>query len=98
MSPSSTEFKTANLTLASYLSHLDWGYSLVRGEGQSATWVFKGEHVKAHAEAFTSSKAKVEPQSFHHSITRTRKLLFKFLAPECTDKEWTEDQVKEKLG
>jgi hypothetical protein len=94
--PSNKEFATANLTLASYLSHLDWPYRLVRGEGKSATWHFTGINVEAQASAFSKGKATVEPQAFHHSITRTRKLLFEFI--NCGDGEWSAEQVQEKLG
>lgn len=100
MSPSETKpkpFRTANLTLAAYLAHLDWGYALVRGEGKSAVWDFD-PGAKVHADKFQASKAMVEPQAFHHSVARHRKLLFSFLAPGCTDKEWTQEQVAEKLG
>lgn len=96
MNRSENDFRTANLTLASYLSHLDWGYTLVRGEGESAAWVFDGEHIKAHADKFTSGKAQVEPQAFHHSITKTRKTLFDFLKGD--DKEWNAERIKENQG
>jgi hypothetical protein len=86
---SETTYRTANLTLASFLSHRGKQYTLVRGEGRSATWEFDGSQVVDLVATFESNEAAVEPQSFHHSITSTRRLLFDFInsGDECWEKE-----------
>lgn len=92
MSPSSETYRTANLTLASFLAHKGKPYRLVRGEGRSATWEFaKDSQVVALVSEFEDADGSVEPQSFHHSITTTRRVLFDFLNGD--DKSWDEQKT-----
>lgn len=83
---SSDIYRTANLTLASYLCHQGMLYELVRGEGRSATWEFDRSQVAEPVAEFESGGATVEPQAFHHSITKTRRMLFDFI--NGTDERW----------
>lgn len=95
MTPS--RFKTSNLSLASFLAYRDQPYKLVRGEGKIASWEFDREQVGAMVDAFEDGVAAVEPQAYFYAATRTRKLLFSFLAAGVDDPVWDEDQVTERL-
>lgn len=92
MPPSSEDvYRTANLTLASFLAHKGQLYRLVRGEGKSATWEFDRSQVAGLVLTFEEGKSNVEPQSFHHAITKTRRTLFDFLNGDS--EAWTADHV-----
>ena len=86
-----TAYRTANLTLASFLAHSDMPYRLVRGEGRLVTWEFNGSQVAGLVARFEKGEAKVEPQSFHHSITKTRRMLFDFI--NSGDAVWEPDKI-----
>jgi hypothetical protein len=98
VTPSSDSvYRTANLTLASFLAYNDKLYRLVRGEGKSATWEFDRSQVAGLVLTFEEGKAAVEPQSFHHAITKTRRTLFDFINGDS--EAWTADHVaKHQLG
>ena len=58
-------------------------------------WEFDRSQVASQVLVFEEGNAAVEPQSFHHSITKTRRTLFDFINSE--DKEWTADYVASRL-
>jgi hypothetical protein len=77
--------------LASFLAHRGKPYRLVRGEGRSAIWEFETSQVAELVAVFESGDGSVEPQSFHHSITGTRRMLFDFV--NSGDQLWDEKKV-----
>jgi hypothetical protein len=81
--------RTANLTLASFLAMSGEPYRLVRGQGQSAAWEFTGAKAPELKEAFDKDATL---QTFHHYITRTRRVLFGFI--ESGESTWDEERVK----
>jgi hypothetical protein len=95
VTPSSQQIglATTNLTQASFLVHKGLEYSLVRREGDTAAWVFADPKAQELSQEFTEGKAKVEPQSFHHSITGTRRLLFSFLKSKA--EEWGKKELEQ---
>src|SRR5690348_4428670 len=94
--PSRKSFKTANLTLASYLSLNDKPYRLIKGKGRMATWEFDSSQVASLVSEFEKGKASVEPQGFHHCVTTTRRVLFSFLNSKSTTwgQEKTQSEIK----
>lgn len=97
MTPSKDNvYRTANLTLASFLAHNSQVYCLVRGEGRSATWEFDRSQVASLVLTFEEGKATVEPQSFHHAITKTRRTLFDFINGD--DSTWDAEKVAAHQG
>jgi len=58
-----------------------------------ATWEFDGSQVVGLVAQFERGEAQVEPQSFHHSLTKTRRTLFDFINGD--DPEWDEEKTQQ---
>ena len=76
------EYLTTDMTLATYLIMKKYTYNLVRhGKSKSGypigAWVFpNGDQLKADISLYDQGLAKVDPKSFHRSLTTTRRELF----------------------
>jgi hypothetical protein len=85
MNPSSGEFKTTDLTLATYLHMLGLDYELVHdGERRNGypvgAWIFAPNRVTpASVKLFQDGDAQVDPKAFHEQLNERREELFKFL-------------------